>query len=373
MNEHPIDRLRAQVAAGELDADAAQLEVAGCLDTLSRTLSKWRPSKPGLFSFMNRKSSEPPRGLYIYGPVGRGKTMLLDIFFELVDFAPKRRCHFHEFMADVHERIGAARKSSGSDPIPIVAAEIAAEAGLLCFDELQVTDIADAMILGRLFAQLFERDVVVVATSNQHPTQLYKDGLNRQLFLPFVALIEQHMDTVELASAKDYRLDKLAGQPLYFTPVGANSRAELDKHWDRLTGGHPGRSETHEVKGHKVEVPQASMGIARFSFADLCDRPLGALDYLHIAHTFHTVIIDGIPVLGPQRRNEARRFITLVDALYDNDVCLIASAEAEPADLYKEGPGAEAFERTVSRLMEMRSEAYLAERHEEHPERASQK
>jgi len=363
MREHPIDRLQAQVAAGELDADAAQLEVAGCLDTLSRTLSRWRPSKPGLFSFMNRKSSEPPRGLYIFGPVGRGKTMLLDIFYELADFAPKRRCHFHEFMADVHERIAAARKASGSDPIPIVAGELASEAGLLCFDELQVTDIADAMILGRLFAQLFERDVVVVATSNQHPSQLYKDGLNRQLFLPFIGLIEQHMDVVELASAKDYRLEKLAGQPLYFTPADQAARAELDRLWDRLTGGHPGHSDALQVKGRKVVVPQTSMGIARFSFADLCERPLGALDYLHIAHAYHTVIIDAIPVLGPANRNEARRFITLIDALYDNDVCLIASAEAEPAALYKEGPGAEAFERTASRLIEMRSEAYLADRH----------
>lgn len=371
MSEHPIDRLQAQVAAGELDADISQLEVAGCLDTLSRTLSKWRPSKPGLFSFMNRKSSEAPRGLYIYGPVGRGKTMLLDIFFELVDFTPKRRCHFHEFMADVHERIAGARKASGSDPIPIVAADLAAEAGLLCFDEMQVTDIADAMILARLFTQMFARGVVVVATSNQKPSELYKDGLNRQLFLPFIALLQKHMETVELTSAKDYRLEKLAGQPLYFTPADASARAELDRHWERLTGGHPGRTETFEVKGHKVVVPQASMGIARFSFADLCEKPLGALDYLHVAHGYHTVIIDGIPVLGPERRNEARRFITLVDALYDNDVCLIASAEAEPAKLYKEGPGAEAFERTVSRLMEMRSEEYLADRHGQHPERTA--
>ncbi len=291
--------------------------------------------------------------------------MLMDLFFELAAFEPKARCHFHEFMADVHERIALARRTCEGDPIPVAAATIADEAALLCFDEMQVSDIADAMILGRLFKQLFERGVIVVATSNQPPRALYKDGLNRQLFLPCIDLLEAHMDVVALQGAKDYRLDKLAGLPLYFTPAGEGARAALDGHWDRLTGRHPGRAETLKVKGRDVRVPLASMGVARFAFEDLCGEPLGALDYLHVAHAFHTVMIDRIPILGPERRSATRRFINLIDTLYDNGVCVIASADAEPSALYPDGPEALAFERTVSRLMEMRSEAYLASRHGE--------
>jgi cell division protein ZapE len=363
MGEHLSERLRAQIAAGELDADPAQLEVARLLEELAERLAAWRRPRAGLWSRLGGGRSEVPRGLYVHGPVGRGKTMLMDLFYELVAFQPKERCHFHEFMADVHERIAIARQSHDGDPIAVVAGAIADEAGLLCFDELQVTDIADAMILGRLFKQLLQRGVVVVATSNAAPRDLYKDGLNRLLFLPFVALIEEQMQVVPLLAAKDYRLDKLAGLKLYFTPADAHARAELDRHWDRLTGRHPARTETLHVKGRSVEVPQASMGIARFAFEDLCGVPLGALDYLHIAHAYHTVIIDGIPVLGRERRDAARRFITLIDTLYDNGVCLIASAEAEPSGLYREGDGADAFERTASRLMEMRSADYLASRH----------
>jgi cell division protein ZapE len=288
--------------------------------------------------------------------------MLMDLFFEAVAFEPKLRCHFHEFMAEVHERIGAARKAVDGDPIPTVAAAIAEEAHLLCFDELQVTDIADAMILGRLFERLFDRGVVVVATSNSAPRALYKDGLNRQLFLPFIGLIERHMDVVELLAAKDYRLDKLAGLPLYFAPCDAEASTELDRHWRRLTGGHQGRAEAVQVKGRSVPVPVASMGVARFAFADLCEAPLGALDYLHIAHAYHTILLDRIPAFRPERRAAMRRFVALIDTLYDNGTCLIASAEAEPERLYVEGPDAEIFQRTASRLMEMRSEAYLAGR-----------
>ncbi len=363
MTDNLTELLRAQIAAGELDADLAQLEVAQSLEALAQRLAHWQRPRAGLWSRLAGNRNDVPRGLYIHGAVGRGKTMLMDLFFEQVAFAPKQRCHFHEFMADVHERIGKARREHDGDPIPVVAGSIAEEAGLLCFDELQVTDIADAMILGRLFKQLLAGGVVVVATSNSAPRELYKDGLNRLLFLPFVALIEENMEVVELLAAKDYRLDKLAGLPLYFTPADWAAHAALDRHWDRLTGRHPARAETLHVKGRSVTVPKASMGIARFAFADLCEAPLGALDYLRVAHAFHTVVIDGIPILTRERRDVARRFITLIDTLYDNGVCLIASAEAEPSDLYREGDGADAFERTASRLMEMRSEAYLASRH----------
>lgn len=365
MTDRPSTRLRAQIAAGELDADAAQLKVAEKLDALAESVNGWkRSSRSGLMAVLGRGNGKPgPRGLYIHGAVGRGKTMLMDLFYEVVAFEPKRRTHFHEFMADVHERIGAARRTVDGDPIPEVANAIADEAPLLCFDELQVTDIADAMILGRLFRHMFERGVVVVATSNSAPAALYKDGLNRQLFLPFIALLERRLDVVGLAAAKDYRLDKLAGQRLYFTPCNEAARAGLDAHWDRLTGRHPGHAEELEVKGRTVRVPLASMGIARMSFADLCEAARGTLDYLRIAHAYHTVIVDDIPVLTTQMRAPARRFINLIDTLYDNGVCLIASAQAEPDGLYPDGPEKEAFARTASRLMEMRSEAYLASRH----------
>ena len=365
MTQNVTERLRAQIAGEELVADAAQLDVARRLDDLLARLQLWQPHRAGLRSLFGRPGNPAPRGLYICGPVGRGKTMLADLFFDLAQFAPKLRRHFHEFMADVHERIGKARQAVDGDPMPSVADGIAREARLLCFDELQVTDIADAMILGRLFTQLFDRGVVVVATSNSNPRALYKDGLNRQLFLPFVDALEAHMDVVELVGAKDYRLDKLAGLPLYFTPADACAETELDRRWDRLTGRHPGREERVKVKGRSVRVPAASMGIARFDFKELCELPLGSLDYLHLAHAYHTIIVDRIPVLTRERRDTARRFMNLIDTLYDNGVCLIASAEAEPERLYPDGSETNAFQRTVSRLMEMRSEAYLRSRHGE--------
>lgn len=354
-----LELYRERLELGELEEDAAQAEAAELLDDLAARLAAWHPGRVKLLSIFSRPRPNSPRGLYVHGSVGRGKTMLMDLFFEAVDFTPKTRHHFHEFMAGVHERIGRARHAVDGDPIPYVASEMAAEAGLLCFDEFHVTDIADAMILGRLFKGLFEKGVVVVATSNREPADLYKNGLNRQLFLPFIHLIEDHLDVFELRSAKDFRLEKLAGLPLYFSPVDEAARREMDNHWRRLTGGHPGEPRILEVMGRQVPVPLASMGVARFDFVDVCDRPLGANDYLHIAHAFHTVILDGVPVLNATRRNEARRFITLIDTLYDNGVCLILSAEAEPCDLYPKGDGADLFERTSSRLMEMRSAAYL--------------
>ncbi|MGD9802413.1 MAG: cell division protein ZapE [Hyphomicrobiaceae bacterium] len=364
MANGPLEFLEARMKSGEMDADPAQLVVARRLAELDDALvargSTKRWSLAGLFG----GRTPPPRGLYIWGKVGRGKTMLMDLFYETSRFPLRRRLHFHEFMAETHDRIGAARKTFDGDPIPHVAEEIAAGAGLLCFDELHVTDIADAMILGRLFKGLFERDVVMVATSNVPPSGLYKNGLNRQLFLPSIALIEEHMEVIELVSAKDFRLEKLQGQQLYFTPLGDNSRKALAAAFTRLTGLLRGEPVDVDVKGRTLHVPEAARGVARFTFDELCDRPLGSLDYLHLAHRFHTLILEGIPRLVPERRAAARRFINLIDTLYDARVGLIASAAAEPDDLYPEGDESFLFERTASRLTEMRSAAYLDSRME---------
>lgn len=360
LTQHYQDR----VADGGLSSDPVQAAAAQKLDTLSQLLvQRAHAPKPGLFAKLRREPElSPVKGFYLHGPVGRGKSMLMDLFYETVGVSPKRRWHFHEFMAQVHDRIARGRATTDGDPIPFVAGEIAAEAPLLCFDELQVTDIADAMILGRLFKGLFERGVVMVVTSNSRPDQLYWNGLNRQLFLPFIDLIETHLETFELSSARDYRLDKLAGRPLYFAPDDAHARSELEQHWQRLTMGSIPAPAVLDVKGHAVHVPLAAAGVARFRFADLCEKPLGAADYLKVCQTFHTVLIEGLPLLGLEKRNEARRFINLIDTLYDNKICLIATAATEPHLLYARGDGAEAFERTASRLMEMRSEAYLAAR-----------
>ncbi len=361
-----IGRYDARIDSGELEANPEQRRLVERLDRLAADLERFQPQGGGLFSRLFRKKADaakPPLGLYLHGGVGRGKTMLMDLFFENVSFAPKRRAHFHGFMADVHERIGHARKSVPGDPIPVVAAEIATEAKLLCFDELHVTDIADAMILGRLFAVLFRSGVVVVATSNAEPHELYRHGLNRQLFLPFIDLIEDNMDVIELASGKDFRHEKLAGHRLYFTPADDRARSAIDELWTSLTGTPPEPQPLKlTVLGRELVVPMAAKGVARFSFDELCARPLGPRDYLTIAQDFHTVVIDEIPHLTPAKRNEARRFINLIDALYDNRVGLIASAADEPDALYRHGDGADLFVRTASRLTEMRSEAYLESR-----------
>lgn len=356
-----LQRYDDRVALGEIEPDAAQRAAAERLGALDKALAALVTDQSALKRFFS-KAPEAPLGLYIFGAVGRGKTMLMDLFYEETDFEPKRRAHFHEFMADVHERIGVARTTVPGDPIPHVAKDIARGARLLCFDELHVTDIADAMILGRLFQGLYAAGTIVVATSNAHPSALYKDGLNRQLFLPFIEMLQIKMNVLELKSEKDFRLDKLAGAQLYFAPVDAEARAALDRHWERLTGNHPGKPVLLDVKGRMVRVPIASMGVARFNFTDLCDVPLGANDYLHIAHAFHTIIVDGIPILDSSRRDVARRFINMIDAFYDTRTSLIASAEAEPDALYPAGHGADLFQRTASRLTEMRSEGYLHRR-----------
>ncbi len=378
-----LSRYQALVDSGEISFDAAQAAVARRLSALNDRLADYRlarrKSSALAWLFSRGQKQEPVRGLYIWGDVGRGKTMLMDLFMEASPVRHKRRAHFHEFMADVHERIHVWRQKlkagevKGDDPIAPVAAALAEEAWLLCFDEFSVTDIADAMILGRLFGKLFEEGVVVVATSNVVPDQLYRDGLNRALFLPFIKLLQERMDVLKLDSRTDFRLEKLSGQPVWLTPEGAESDRAMDAFWSRLTGGVEGEATTLQVKGRQVPVPRQAHGIARFTFSDLCEKPLGASDYLAIAHAFHTVMLDRIPVMkGLDKRNEAKRFITLIDALYDNQVKLVASAGAEPNRLYLSESGTEEFEfhRTASRLIEMRSDEYLALPHERRNERA---
>jgi len=288
----------------------------------------------------------------------------MDLFFETSPVVRKKRVHFHEFMADVHERIHVYRldsKSDSEDPIHRAAAAIAEESWLLCFDEFHVTDIADAMILGRLFTRLFEIGVVMVATSNLAPGELYKDGLNRSLFLPFITLLQKQCDVVRLDARTDFRLEKLTGVPTWYVPPDAKADVALDDAWQQLAGGQAGEAQQLLVKGHVIHVPKAAMGVARFSFHDLCAQPLAATDYLKIGHEFHTILLDHIPVMDFSRRNEAKRFIILIDTLYDLAVKLLASAEAQPDELYRgdEGFEAQEFKRTASRLIEMRSQSYL--------------
>jgi cell division protein ZapE len=359
------------VAAGRLEADAAQASAVRQLDQLAERLEMHRLARKGSalgWLFGRKEPQAPVRGLYLWGSVGRGKTMLMDLFHEHLSVRRKRRAHFHAFMADVHQRIHDWRQKAkagevkGGDPIAPVAEALAEEAWVLCFDEFSVTDIADAMILGRLFEALFARGVVLIATSNVEPSRLYENGLNRALFLPFVDMIQQKLDIVRLDARTDYRMEKLQGRPVYHAPAGLASEEALDRAFESLTAG--GRIQPREldVSGRKLVATRTAGGVARFRFEELCDRPLGSLDFLAIARAFHTVIIEDIPRMNFERRNQAKRFITLIDILYEHHVKLIASAAARPDDLYRAEIGHEMFEfsRTISRLTEMQSESYLA-------------
>ena len=365
----------AAVAAGRVERDPAQLTVVERLARLEDEIVEHRLARKSssLGWLFAGRSNKPAllKGLYIYGEVGRGKTMRMDLFYEASPVKRRRRAHFHEFMIDVHERVHALRQKmkagehADQDPIELVARDLASEAWLLCFDEFHVTDIADAMILVRLFTQMFARGVVVVATSNVAPADLYKDGLNRALFVPFIHMLEERMDIVRLASRTDFRLEKLAGLPVWHVPPDAAADAALDDAWRRLARDHDGGAQELPIKGRSIHVPRAAMGVARFSFHDLCEEPFAAADYLRIAHEYHTIILDHIPVMSFDNRNAAKRFIILIDTLYDTNVKLIASAAAEPDALYHADEGYEAleFQRTASRLIEMRSQDYLARPH----------
>jgi cell division protein ZapE len=364
-------RYAALIAAGKIEADPGQAMLAAQLTALAHRLDERRlarkSSSLGWLFGKREQAGQPLQGLYVCGEVGRGKTMLMDLFFATSAVKRRRRAHFHEFMADVHERVHVYRQEikNGAlpeqDPIQRAAAAIAEETWLLCFDEFHITDIADAMILGRLFTRLFELGVVMVATSNLAPGELYKDGLNRALFLPFLALLQRHCEVVRLEARIDFRLEKLTGMPTWYVPANAKADAALDDAWRRLAGEHAGSPHELVVKGHIVRVPKAAMGVARFSFDDLCAQPLAATDYIKIAHEFHTIVLDRIPVMDHARRNEAKRFIILIDTLYDHAVKLLASAHAPPDELYSATEGYEAneFKRTASRLIEMRSQSYL--------------
>ena len=364
---------RALVSSGAIEPDAAQAEAAEAFSSLGQRLASYKPvRKQGLLGrLFNEKNGGPPRGLYIYGEVGRGKTMLMDLFFQHSPIEHKRRAHFHEFMAEVHERIFGFRQNiargeiADGDVIALTASAIFDEAWLLCFDEFHVTDIADAMILGRLFSKLFELGTVVVATSNVAPEDLYKGGLNRALFLPFITQIAEHMDVLQLNARTDFRLEKLTGVTMWLVPADRSADAALDKAWAKMTGNAPCKPREISIKGRVLHVPCSAHGVARFSFAEICEVPLAASDYLRLAHDYHTILIDHIPVMDYDERNAAKRFIALIDTLYDNAVKLMASAAADPMSLYVATEGSEAneFKRTSSRLIEMSSESYLARPH----------
>ena len=374
MTDGPASAYARLIEDGTLKPDPAQRATLACLQALHEELRGYKPTpseaeRKGLFGWLfggkdESPASNAPHGLYIYGQVGRGKSLLMDLFYASAPVRPKRRVHFHAFMQEVQERLHTRRRAGGEgDPIPDIARDVARQAVLLCFDEFQVENIADAMILGRLFEALFANGVVVVATSNVAPSDLYRDGLQRERFMPFIKLIQQKLDVHELESATDYRLDRLRGRSTYHTPLDEAAAAALDQAFADVTDSAEPHAEVLDVRGRRLAVRETAKGVARFTFEELCARPLGAADYLAIAQRFHTVILSGIPLLPPEKRNEAKRFVTLIDALYEAKVNLVCSAAAPPQDLNPEGETSFAFQRTVSRLMEMQADDYIAAQH----------
>ena len=358
-------RYRAELASAGLQPDPAQAAVVERLAALADALVGYVPAAPGA-GWLDRLRGrgtrpEPPRGLYLHGPVGRGKSLLMDLFFAAATVEPKRRVHFHAFMLEVHARLGEQRRRGdhGREPLAALADELTLHARLLCLDEFHVRNIADAMILARLFQALFERGMVVVATSNFAPERLYEDGLNRDRFLPFIEVLQERLEVVGLAGGSDYRLARLRDVPTYHQPLGAATDARLGEAFAALTDGAAGAPATIAVGSRRLVVPRAAKGVAWFDFEALCEQPLGPADYLALTRRYHTVLLSGVPRLTPDRRNEARRFITLVDALYDRRINLIIGAAAAPEALYPAGEGAFEFQRTVSRLAEMQSRAYF--------------
>jgi cell division protein ZapE len=371
IRQGPLPAYRALATSGRLSADPSQMLAAERLQDLWVKLRGYEPeptrAASGLMArFLRRKSAEGanesrPNGLYLVGEVGRGKSMLMDLFFAAADVRRKRRIHFHQFMQEVHGRIFAWRRDrpGGDDPIPPLADALAREAALLCFDEFQVNDIADAMILGRLFQAMFDRSVVVVATSNILPDDLFRGQPGRDAFLPFIEILKRHLDVLVLEAGRDFRRQRLQGLPSWHVPADGRAGRALDAAFRELTGGASAGPARLAVMGRTLLVPLAAEGVARFDFAGLCETALGAGDYLALATHYHALVLDGVPRLSPENYDAARRFIVLIDALYDHRVKLVASAEAQPDQLYERGEGARAFERTASRLEEMRSEAYL--------------
>jgi cell division protein ZapE len=370
LEDGPLPRYRALQRSGALAHDAAQELAAEKLQSLHKALRNYHPSEKASgwrerLGLSHRREMDAPQGLYIFGPVGRGKSMLMDLFFATVPIALKRRVHFHAFMLEVQATLHLWRqdKDGPDDVIAALADKIAAEATLLCFDEFHVSNIADAMILGRLFEALFDRGVVVVATSNYEPDDLYRDGLQRDRFLPFIALIKDKLDVLELDAARDYRLQRIKDMRLYFCPLGEAAARHMKESFAQLTGGAEPRPDHLTVQERRLDVPRQAEGVAWFDFDDLCARPLGAADYLAIATHFNTVLIDCVPTLSPDHRDHARRFVTLIDELYEHRVNVVIAAAAPPERLYPSGDGSFDFERTVSRLNEMQSVDYLTRPH----------